>query len=111
MRLVLGKQKTCFYWLTVGKNKCFVWWEKPLERWEVRTGGLNKVSEAFLFFYYICRMNIVDVIGLISSILGILSFFGIGISISNLLKKNLFLSMHTLPYGLDKVLYSQKKYF
>ncbi|NHN28082.1 hypothetical protein FIA58_020585 [Flavobacterium jejuense] len=69
------------------------------------------LPEALLFFYYICLMDIGNAIGLISSVLGILSFFGIGISITDLLKKNLFLSAPPLPYGLDEGLKDEEKIF
>lgn len=88
-----------------------MWWEKPLEQGKTGLGGRKELSEAYLFFYYICPMNTIDVIGLVSSVLGILSFFGIGISVVSLFKKNLFLRMHALPYRLDKVLCSHKKDF
>ena len=61
------------------------------------------------FYYYICRMDVINAIGLISSLLGILSFFGIGISISSLFKKNLFSNSRVLPYGLDEALLLLKK--
>jgi hypothetical protein len=56
-------------------------------------------------------MNTIDVIGLVSSVLGILSFFGIGISVVSLFKKTFFVPLLALPYGLDTVLCFQKKFF
>jgi hypothetical protein len=110
-----GKTKNLFLFTYYGKNKCRLRWEEPLVRWEVGIGWAQKsqppFSAVFLFFYYLWLMNTVDVIGLVSSIFGILSFFGIGISVFSLFKKNLFLRMHAFPYGLNEVLCFKKKCF
>ena len=105
----LGKQKTFFYWLTVGKNKCRCGGRTTGALGSVGLGGCKYVSEAFLFFYYICRMNNVELIGLVSAVLGILSFFGFGIPITSLFKKNLFLCSSILPYGLNRGSFLLKK--
>lgn len=56
-------------------------------------------------------MSTQEAIETISSVLGILSFLGFGISITSLLKKNLFLTSRVLPYELNESSLLLKKLF
>lgn len=82
------KNSSPFFIDLLGKNKGRAWEEKRRSVGSVGLGGRKKLCEANRFFNYICSMGNVELIGLISAILGILSFFGIGFPLFTFLKKN-----------------------
>jgi hypothetical protein len=47
-------------------------------------------------------MDLINAIGFVASLFGIYSFAKNDTPLFALFKKNLFLRMHALPYGLDK---------